>query len=200
MKLYHFKNARSTRVRWLLEELGVAHEIVPVDLAAGEQRSPDHLKRHPHGAIPVLVVGTSTLIESAAIVLHLADTHHEKKLAPRVGSAERAKYYQFILYAAATVDPALATIFAHGVKLPPEKRSAELLRDATERFDTAARFLSGALAGGQFLLESEFSAADVTIGWDIAFAHSLKLLDAHPALRSYFERLSARPAFQRAYA
>ena len=38
MKLYYNKHTRATRPRWLIEEAGLDVEVVPVDLAAGEQR------------------------------------------------------------------------------------------------------------------------------------------------------------------
>ena len=55
MKLYHSSQSRSVRPRWLLEELGVPYELVKVDLGAGENKRPDYLKIHPHGAVPALV-------------------------------------------------------------------------------------------------------------------------------------------------
>ena len=57
MKLYEFAPTRSIRARWTLQELGVAFEVVPVNLLAGEHRRPEFLKINPAGKIPVLVDG-----------------------------------------------------------------------------------------------------------------------------------------------
>ena len=52
MKLYFVPSTRSTRPRWLLEELGVPYELVPLDRA--QTKSPEHLARHPLGHVPVI--------------------------------------------------------------------------------------------------------------------------------------------------
>src|SRR5580704_9611524 len=57
MKLFEFAPTRSIRVRWTLQELGVEFESVPVNMIAGEHRSPEYLKINPAGKLPVLVDG-----------------------------------------------------------------------------------------------------------------------------------------------
>ena len=65
MKLYHIPQSRSVRVRWMLEELGVPYETVQLSMTDGSLKTPEHLARHPHGAVPVLEDDGVTLIESA---------------------------------------------------------------------------------------------------------------------------------------
>jgi glutathione S-transferase len=200
MKLYHFKPARSTRVAWLVEELGVPCEIVPVDLNKGEQRAPEYRKIHPHGWVPALVEGEQTIIESAAIVLQLADRFADRKLAPAVGSPARAKYYQWSVYGPATIDPLLETVTQNTVLLPPAERNPAAAKAAAERFRTCGEVLSAAIGNGPYLLGAEFSAADVIIGYDCFWASFVKLLADTPKLAGYLDRLSQRPAFRKAFA
>ena len=56
-----------------------------------------------------------------------------------------------------------------------------------------------ALAEGEHLCAGRFTAADITVGYALHLATSLKL-DAKfpPAVAAYYARLAARPAFQRA--
>src|SRR5262249_34498347 len=82
MKLYEFAPTRSIRVRWTLQELGIDFEAIPVDLLAGEHRSPAFLKINPAGKLPVLVDGDMVLTESIAIVLYLAEKYRDKGLIP----------------------------------------------------------------------------------------------------------------------
>src|SRR5437762_14359164 len=82
MQLYGFAPARSIRVRWTLQELGVDFDPVPVNLVAGEHRRPEFLEINPAGKIPVLVDGDLTLTESVAIVLYLAEKYPDKGLVP----------------------------------------------------------------------------------------------------------------------
>src|SRR6266545_2773873 len=62
MKLYEFAPTRSIRVRWTLQELAVDFEAIPVNMLAGEHRSPAFLKINPAGKLPVLVDGDMVLI------------------------------------------------------------------------------------------------------------------------------------------
>ena len=73
LKLYHSPQSRSTRPRWLLEEIGAPFEVVKLDLSKQEHKTPQYMKIHPHGAVPALLDGDLVLIESAAICAYLAD-------------------------------------------------------------------------------------------------------------------------------
>ena len=79
----------------LLEELGVPYRRVPVDRAGGEHKSAAYLRLNPNGLIPVSVDGDLVLYETAAIVLHLADTHPAAGLAPALGTVEGAHFYKW---------------------------------------------------------------------------------------------------------
>ena len=69
IRLHHARGSRSMRVKWLLEELGTAYEIEPVNFA--EMSKPDYLKIHPFARIPALQDGDLTLFESGAIVEYI---------------------------------------------------------------------------------------------------------------------------------
>ena len=64
----------------LLCELGEYFELVLVDRAGNAHKSPAYLRLNPNGLIPVLEDGDLVLYETAAIVLHLADTHPQAAL------------------------------------------------------------------------------------------------------------------------
>ena len=90
MKLYYAAGTSAFRCRWILEELALDYELVAVDLARGEHKDPDYIASvHPLGSVPALVDGDQTLIESAAIVLALADRDPEGRLAPAPGDRAR---------------------------------------------------------------------------------------------------------------
>jgi glutathione S-transferase len=73
MKLYHFPSPNPQKVTFALKELGLDCEIVPVDLAKGEQRQPDFLALNPFGRVPVLTDGDLTITESHAILAYLGE-------------------------------------------------------------------------------------------------------------------------------
>lgn len=198
MKLYHARQSRSIRPRWLLEELGVPYELVTLDMSKQEHKAPDYLKIHPHGALPALVDGDLALMESAAICAYLADKYPEKRLAPPVGSPARGPYYQWIVYTIATMEPPLIDVFMNTVRLPEAERSPAKVEAGRVAWKKVAEVLSGALQGKQYLLGNEFSTADVMVGSTLAWGQFLGLLEGFPVLQEYVGRLASRPAFVRA--
>src|ERR1700733_12052807 len=96
-RLYYMPRTRSSRVLWLLEEIGAPYELT--EITGGQRRSPEHLGRHPLGRVPALELGDgTTMFESAAICLQLADLHPESALNAPLGSSERGLVYQWVVF------------------------------------------------------------------------------------------------------
>ncbi len=197
MKLYHSPRSRSVRPRWLLEELGAPFELVTLDFAQAQHKTPEYMKIHPHGSVPSLVDGDVALYESAAICMYLADKFPDKRLAPPVGTSARGLYYQWMVYSIATLEPPVLQVFFNTVMLPEAERSAKAEEEGRTKFAVVASVLSQALTGKTFLLGEQFSAADVMIGSTLSWGQFMGLLNGQPVLEAYAKRLSERPAFQR---
>lgn len=200
IKLYHAPRTRSVRPRWLLEEMEVPYELVRLDLGQKEHKRPEYLAIHPHGTVPALVDGNLALMESSAICMYLADKYPEKGLAPAPGTQERGLYYQWMVYAVATLEPPLVQIFQHTMLLPEAERSSKALGEGQEKFREVARVLADALDGKQFLVGNRFTAADIMIGSTLVWAALMGLLADQPTLQAYVQRLQERPACQKAQA
>ena len=76
MRLYYFPTPNGRKVTIALEEMGLAYEIVPVNILRGEQEQPEFLRISPNGRIPALVDWTIDgaqikLFESGAILQYL---------------------------------------------------------------------------------------------------------------------------------
>jgi glutathione S-transferase len=69
MKLYGAPPTRALRVIWLLNELGLEYEMLPVDVLQGENQQEDFLTLNPAAKLPVLVDGSVVVTESSAIQL-----------------------------------------------------------------------------------------------------------------------------------
>ncbi len=200
MKLFGFRGTRSSRVEWLLLELGADYEFVKVDLLSGEHKKPEHVKRHAHALIPAFEDDKVHIIESAAACLYLADKFADKGLAPAPSSPERARYYQLAVYAVSTLDETVVPLFFHKVVYSPEKRNAELVAQKTPIWETAAGFLTEQLGEEPYFNGKTFGAIDVIVGYDLALAARTGLLEGHPALAAYAERVTSREAFKTAHA
>jgi glutathione S-transferase len=201
LTLYHSPQSRSIRPRWLIEELGVPCEVKLVSLAAGDQKKPEYLKLNPNGAVPTLVDGDLVLWESAAICQYLADKYPEKRLAPAVGTPERGKYYQWIHYTMSGIEPPAVTIFLHTMRLPEAERIPALVDAAKAQLGRVITVVDDALAGREWMLGSQFSAADVMVGSTLVWCQMLGLIgDQYANVPGYLARCAARPALQRASA
>jgi len=194
MKLYFAPRTRATRPRWMLEELGVPYEIVTVDLASKENREPGYLRVHPLGEVPALVDGDVTVFESIAICMYLADRYSERGLAPPVSSPLRAPYYQWLLFCASTIEPAIGRSAQHGGDVAEAEREK-----ARARFADAAEVLTRALAAREHMLGTPFSTADVIVGSNLNWARRVGLLEGRDVLSGYVDRLLARPAARRVF-
>ena len=97
-QLHYFPSNANAAPHMVLEELGQQYDLALVDRQNNAQKSKDYLKINPNGRIPTLVDGELVMFEAAAIVLHLVDKHPEAGLAPRVGTPERAKFYQWMAF------------------------------------------------------------------------------------------------------
>jgi len=199
--LYHAAQSRSVRPRWMLEEIGVPHEIKRLNLQANEQKGAAYLKLNPNGTVPTLVDGDVVLFESAAICQYLADKFPDKKFAPPAGTPARAKYYQWIHYAMSAVEPPAVTIFLHTMRRPEDKRVPQLVEEARPALAAAVKVVDTALAGRTFLLGDALSTADVVMGSTLGWCRLMGLLGPEaPNAAAYLDRLTTRPAWQRAFA
>jgi len=189
-RLYYMPRTRSSRVLWMLEEIGAPYELT--EIAGSERRSSDHLRRHPLGRVPALELpdGT-TMFESAAICLELADLYPEAGLIPAAGSPDRGLAYQWVVFGMTELEAPLfrwIRDLSQGATESPER----------QRFADAATAVESALGGGQWLLGDEFTVADVICASVLAGAHARDLLPEWPGVRAYVERGEERPAYARA--
>src|SRR5215470_3526362 len=108
LKLFGQGRSRASRSLWMLEEIGIPYECVPVRPYT-ESRSPDYLRINPNGHIPSLDDGNFVLWESLAINLYLAETYASAPLWP-AGAKEHARIYQWSFWAANEIEPRIVSI------------------------------------------------------------------------------------------
>lgn len=198
LKLYYVPRTRSTRPRWLLEELGAPYEMVRLDPAKKENRTPEYLAIHPLGQVPALVDGDTKIFESAAICMYLADKFPEKRLAPAVGTKERGEYYQWMVFAMAELEPPIYTVFLHTSMLPEPRRMPALVEPAKEKAGEVLRALERHLANDRhFMVGTTFTAVDVVMGALLNWSRSMGMLDGLPNLQRYAAAMFDRPAAKR---
>lgn len=179
LKLYGGARSRASIVQWYLEELGIPYEFVLLDMQAGEHRQPAFLAINPMGKVPAIVDGDFQLWESGAILFYLAQKYGIMPSSPE----EQAKINQWILFSNSTL--------ASGIFVEAN-REREMPRLMTP--------LNQILEKQHFFLGDEFGVVDVAIGSALAYIPIMLKLDLseYPAIVDYIQRISERPAFQKA--
>lgn len=185
--------ARDMAVRWALEEIGQSYDVRLLSFSA--LKEPAHRVLQPFGQIPTFENGTLALFESAAIVLHLAETH--PGLLPDDPNV-RAQAIAWMFAAKSTVEPPIVERSMAALFETDRPWHAERLGLLDERVRVRLRDLSLRLAGRDWL-EQAFSAADVVMVTVLRRLGESGLLEEQPAVARYVARGEARPAFRRAF-
>lgn len=196
MKLYYAPLTRSVRILWLLEELGLPFEIVRGEF----ERTTDRffIQNTPTGKYPTLVDGDVTLCESGAIVEYILERYGEGRLAPAIGTPERAAFLQWLHYAEGTAFPPVGIVVWLTRYRDEGDGHAELLEDARGRAAACLDYVEQALGDGPYLVGEAFTAADIMMAFTLLAAQSVGVLDDRfPKLKAYLAHLMARPAFQK---
>lgn len=95
----------------LLREMDIPFELVLVDRTLDAHKTPSYLRLNPNGLLPALTDGDLVLYETAAICLHLCDTHPSAGMAPAFGSTNRAHFYKWLMWLTNTLQSTLLAYF-----------------------------------------------------------------------------------------
>jgi len=213
LQLHYFPGNASLIAHLVLEEIGAPFELSHVDRAQAAHKAPGYLALNPNGLIPVLVddragarggVGAPlVLYETAAICLHLADTHPAAGRLPGLGTPERAHAYKWLAWLTNTVQAALI-IYFYPERWADDAAGATVVKARAEaKIGALLDQLDAELArhGGPWLLGETFSVVDpyafVLCRWTRGFGRPARSL---PRLKPFLERMLDRPAVQRAFA
>lgn len=197
--VYHVPGSRSTRVVWVLEEMGLAYEVQAVRISpeAGER----HRKINPTGALPAIEDDGTVIFESMAICEYLANRHGPTPLLVKPDAADYGPYVQFLHYGEATLAGLGGTILAHTRFLPEEMRVPQVAAMAADRLIQRFSPVVTALESRDYLAAGRVTLADVSVGYAVSLALFAGLGDRlDPSLVAYWERLAARPALATALA
>ena len=187
----------------LLEEIGEPYERVLIDRTVAAHKAPAYLQLNPNGLIPVLTDGDLVLYETAAICLHLCDTHPQAGLAPALGTAQRAQFYKWVVWMTNTLQSTLIIYFypERWAQEGDAPRAAEVRAIAAQKIAGMLDQLDAELArhGQAWLGGADYSALDAyaftLCRWTRNFASGPARERTY--LGPYLQRVLARPAVQR---
>ena len=213
--VHHLEQSRSQRVLWMLEELGLAYELVSYKRDPKTWLAPVELRKvHPLGKSPVLQDDTLVLAESGAILEYLTDRYDlQRSLSPQplpVQAPERLQYHYWMHYAEGSAMPPLlmSLVFAKVRKAPMPffaKPVAHSIVDKVMKTFISPQlrlhlgWMEQTLGQQAWFAGERFTAADIQMSFPIqaAAARAGSMTD-YPRLQAFLARIALRPAFQRA--
>ena len=191
MKLYHFPlSGHAHRARLFLSLLNVKAEIVDLDLANGEHKTPEFLKLNPFGQVPVLEDGDVVVNDSNAILVYVATKLGRKDWLPD-DLASVAKIQKWLSVAAGEIAygpcaARLITVFG------ADFRAEEVI----DRAQRVLGLINAELENHPFIIGTTPTIADVALYSYIAGAPEGNVdLTAHPEVRHWLARIEALPGF-----
>ena len=198
--LYAAGTSNGMRARIALEECGLPYTLHPIDLAKGENRTPQFLAMNPNGQIPVIVDRDGpggkplTLSQSTAILVYAAEK--SGKFIPK-DPAARAAMLQALMSASTDVTPIFGAYFAAARAKEPHPPTVQLFKD---RVRSLFQVWDAALARSKCCVGEEVTVADLSLyaGYARVKGAAPDAIEGMPNLARWGDMMAARPAIQRA--
>lgn len=185
-------------VVWALEEIGRDYTRINAGGKYGRSDTEEYRRMNPNRLVPVLQDGELTMWESAAIVRYLGARYGSEQFWPS-DPVRRGPLDMWAEWIKTTFGPALLThLFWPLVGVPEEKRDLAAIAAAAERMKGIAAILDERLTGVEYLGGADVCFADIVVGTLLYRYFTLPFERADtPALRAYYDRLTARPHYRR---
>jgi glutathione S-transferase len=189
------------RVMIVAHEIGLTLDVVPIDFTKGENRAPDYLSVNPMGKVPTLVDGDFVLWESAAILVHLAQTKGAQTKGGAFWPADpraQADALRWLFFGACHLDPYFTTfVIERFIKprrqLPPDDAALAYATSFLVRF---LPVLDEHLASREHVAGA-FGVADVALGCTLELSPGVGFdLAPYANVRAWLERVQARPSWR----
>lgn len=204
LQLYYFPTLNGHKVTIALEEMGLAYDIVMVNILEGDQHKPEFLEINPNGRIPAMVDpdaegGPVTIFESAAILQYLG--RKTGRFYP-ADEQSRARIDSWLFWQMAGLGPVSGQVnWFTRVSSKPELADAPGTEYALNRFRNETKRLFGVLERGlegRDYLCGDYSIADMcSWTWIDKYPQNGGGLDDFPNVAEWHKRIAARPAVKR---
>ena len=193
-----YGEGRGFRVVWLLEEMGLAYKLRPVDLMAGVKNDPEFLAINPGGFIPALVDGDVTMVESIAIMQYLMARHGPTPLAPAPLDPNFSDYLQFLHLGEAGLAASIYFVLGARHFAPEAERNNWSAAQALDVYETRLKLVTRQLARSPYLAGDAFTAADISVTYALELAQRSGSATLGEVEQAYVTRTTAREGYKRA--
>jgi glutathione S-transferase len=191
--LYHAPRSRSTRMIFLLEEIGAPYEVKTVTIRRGDgSGAADPANPHPHAKVPAIRHGDEIVFESSAIVAYLTDTFPDAGLAPKPGEAGRGRYLTMLAYYGDVIEPAFVSKF---LKTDVPRGTAGWVA-----VEEVMPYIDKCLTAQPYIAGQAFTGADILYATTFGMFAQNAMMPKLASVEAYVKRCLDRPAHARAMA
>jgi glutathione S-transferase len=185
------------KVMWLIGELGLPHHHIDAGGRFGGLDDPAFLRMNPHGRVPVLRDGETTIWESHAILRYLAARHGDERFWS-ADPAGRSHADRWMDWAHTSLQPDfLMGVFWGFYRTPEHKRNWPAIRAALARCARDFAQLERQLDGRAMLLGDDLSLADIAAGTALYRYFELEIeRPSLPNVERWYHALQQRPAYR----
>jgi glutathione S-transferase len=189
MQLIYAKGACSLSVHIMLEELGKRYESLQVSLKDKAVLETYNEKSY----VPALVLNDGkVLTEAISILQYLADLNHRTDLLPDIGSMERAKTIEWLVYFSSELHKGIGPLFHR------ESLSKEYLEQVLMKIDKRLTYLDKNLKGQKFIMGEEFTVADMYAIAILRIGEHVKVdYSKYPEIARYKKALEELPVIKK---
>ncbi|PWB80622.1 MAG: glutathione S-transferase [Methylocystaceae bacterium] len=184
------------KAMWLVGELGLGHEHIPLGGPFGGLDDPAFLARNPHGRIPVIDDDGTIVWESHAILRYLAARYGGERFWPS-DPAARSHADRWMDWAQTTLQPEfLNGVFWGYYRTPEPQRNWPAIHASVARTAEHYKLLDRWLADKKFLAGDELTLADIPAGTTLYRYFDLDIeRPSIPNVEAWYARLRERPAY-----
>lgn len=201
-RLYCRKGAGSMAVEALLAVVGAPCEVIDLERKSDGSFHDFFLKINPKAEVPTLVLpDDSVMTESAAMMIHIADSFPAAGLAPALSDAQRPQFLRWLVYMAASLYSSDLRMFYPERFTTAPAECAGIKARAIAMMGHEFAIYADALGSKPFILGERMSAADIYAAMLCTWAPDMgELFARHPNLKAMYERVTAVPAIRQVWA
>jgi glutathione S-transferase len=191
--LHHLNFSRSSRVIWLLEELGLDYELVTYERDRNFRAPASLAEVHPLGKAPVLVDGDLVLAESGTILRYLETKYGDGRLVPAPGTPDRALHDEWLDFVESSAGlPVMMTLLGGMTGGLP----AGLAGFTAPELAKTLTYITDRVAARTYLMGDGLTLADIQISYLLTALRQAGQLGEYPAVAAYLERLEQTPGLK----